>query len=131
ESVLQRCLQALRTRQHDPDQQSAVHTMGDHIRRRSDADRGHARPTAAPRPQRADLWRELPTERQTKGWKHTQLNQTLQGVNFTVLRRIGGKSGSTGREAGKLVVAKPTIHLSLLSPCILLILPLSGQAMTP
>src|SRR5690606_18511208 len=50
---------------------------------------------------------------------------------FLVLRRIGGKSGLTGREAGKLVVAKPTIHLSLLSPCILLILPLSGQAMTP
>src|SRR5690606_14811792 len=50
---------------------------------------------------------------------------------FMVLRRIGGKSGLTGREAGKLVVAKPTIHLSLLSPCILLILPLSGQAMTP
>src|SRR5690606_1883151 len=60
---------------------------------------------------------------------HT-LTHTLV-ADFMVLRRIGGKSGLTGREAGKLVVAKPTIHLSLLSPCILLILPLSGQAMTP
>ncbi|RRV42733.1 lipase, partial [Stutzerimonas stutzeri] len=34
-------------------------------------------------------------------------------------------------EAGKLAVAKHTLHLSLLSPCILLILPRSGQAMTP
>ncbi|MEB5160975.1 hypothetical protein RXP19_26895, partial [Pseudomonas aeruginosa] len=40
-----------------------------------------------------------------------------------VLRGLWGKSELTVREAGKLVVAKPTIHLSLLSPCILLILP--------
>ncbi|MEB5089693.1 hypothetical protein RXP19_30125, partial [Pseudomonas aeruginosa] len=37
-----------------------------------------------------------------------------------VLRGLWGKSELTVREAGKLVVAKPTIHLSLLSPCILL-----------
>ncbi|TGY06415.1 lipase, partial [Stutzerimonas stutzeri] len=41
-----------------------------------------------------------------------------------------GKSELTVREAGKLAVAKHTLHLSLLSPCILLILPRSGQAMT-
>ena len=44
--------------------------------------------------------------------------------------RTLGKSELTVREAGKLAVAKHTLHLSLLSPCILLILPRSG-AMTP
>ena len=44
--------------------------------------------------------------------------------------RTLGKSELTVREAGKLAVAKHTLHLSLLSPCILLILPRSGQAMT-
>ncbi|EZO77440.1 transposase [Pseudomonas aeruginosa BWH057] len=48
-----------------------------------------------------------------------------------VLRGLWGKSELTVREAGKLAVAKHTLHLSLLSPCILLILPRSGQAMTP
>ncbi|AEA85245.1 conserved hypothetical protein [Stutzerimonas stutzeri DSM 4166] len=47
-----------------------------------------------------------------------------------VLRGLWGKSELTVREAGKLAVAKHTLHLSLLSPCILLILPRSGQAMT-
>ena len=50
---------------------------------------------------------------------------------FMVLRGLWGKSELTVREAGKLAVAKHTLHLSLLSPCILLILPRSGQAMTP
>ena len=49
---------------------------------------------------------------------------------FLVLRGIVGKSRLTDREAGKLAVAKHTLHLSLLSPCILLILLLSGQATT-
>ncbi|MEV1427937.1 hypothetical protein ABZQ40_30855, partial [Pseudomonas aeruginosa] len=43
----------------------------------------------------------------------------------TVLRGLWGKSELTVREAGKLAVAKHTLHLSLLSPCILLILPRS------
>ncbi len=47
-----------------------------------------------------------------------------------VLRGIVGKSGLTDREAGKLAVAKHTLHLSLLLPCILLILLPSGQATT-
>ncbi len=47
-----------------------------------------------------------------------------------VLRGIVGKSGLTDREAGKLADAKHTLHLSLLSPCILLILLPSGQAAT-
>ncbi|TFZ20783.1 hypothetical protein AK6_09875, partial [Stutzerimonas stutzeri] len=42
-----------------------------------------------------------------------------------VLRGLWGKSELTVREAGKLAVAKHTLHLSLLSPCILLILPRS------
>ncbi|MBS9725478.1 hypothetical protein JR047_14585, partial [Pseudomonas stutzeri] len=42
-----------------------------------------------------------------------------------VLRGFWGKSELTVREAGKLAVAKHTLHLSLLSPCILLILLLS------
>ena len=50
---------------------------------------------------------------------------------YQVLRGIVGKSGLTDREAGKLAVAKHTLHLSLLSPCILLILLLSGQATKP
>ncbi|MHB1371935.1 MAG: hypothetical protein ACYCW7_17300, partial [Pseudomonadaceae bacterium] len=51
------------------------------------------------------------------------------GINsrpfFLVLRGVWGKSELTVREAGKLAVAKHTLHLSLLSPCILLILLLS------
>ncbi|TBW00064.1 lipase, partial [Azotobacter chroococcum] len=47
-----------------------------------------------------------------------------------VLRGILGKRGLTVREAGKLAVAKLTNRCPLLSPCILLILPLSGQATT-
>ncbi|OPD72282.1 lipase, partial [Pseudomonas aeruginosa] len=45
-----------------------------------------------------------------------------------VLRGIGGKSELTVREVGRLAVAKQTNSHALLSPCILLILPLSGQA---
>ncbi|CAD5378199.1 hypothetical protein OF001_U290058 [Pseudomonas sp. OF001] len=52
------------------------------------------------------------------------------GGNKKVLRGIVGKSGLTDREAGKLAVAKHTNACPLLSPCILLILLLSGQATT-
>ncbi|MGA4476655.1 lipase, partial [Ectopseudomonas chengduensis] len=45
-----------------------------------------------------------------------------------VLRGLWGKSELTDREVGKLAVAKHTNTHTLLSPCILLILPLSGQA---
>ncbi|PWU32196.1 lipase, partial [Pseudomonas sp. RW407] len=45
-----------------------------------------------------------------------------------VLRGVWGKSGLTVREAGRLAVAKRTNPHPLLSPCILLILLLSGQA---
>jgi hypothetical protein len=54
----------------------------------------------------------------------------LASAKEKVLRGLWGKSELTVREAGKLAVAKHTLHLSLLSPCILLILPRSGQAMT-
>ena len=50
-----------------------------------------------------------------------------------ILKRFFADSGEErvdSQEAGKLAVAKHTLHLSLLSPCILLILPRSGQAMT-
>ncbi|MCY1298911.1 Transposase [compost metagenome] len=45
-----------------------------------------------------------------------------------VLRGVWGKSELTVREVGKLAVAKRTNPHSLLPPCILLILLLSGQA---
>jgi len=62
-------------------------------------------------------------------WK--VLPRFLGAAKKWVLRGLWGKSELTVREAGKLAVAKHTLHLSLLSPCILLILPRSGQAMTP
>ena len=52
----------------------------------------------------------------------------IRELQKKVLRIIAGKRGLTVRDTGKLAVAKHTNPRALLSSCILLILPLFGQA---
>jgi hypothetical protein len=56
--------EALRARQHDPDQELVVRSVAERLCRRSDAHRGDARSAPAPRAHRADRRRELSIEGQ-------------------------------------------------------------------
>jgi hypothetical protein len=58
---------AVRAQQPDRDQQPAVRPMGRDLRAGHDADRGLARPAAAPHAHRADRRRKLPAEASTTG----------------------------------------------------------------